>query len=220
MPEQTIAAQVADFTTGFTAQIGPTLSSVFAGEQRDLVADGVPAGAIAVGSRLPDASLRTPEDERVTLAEVLGGIPTVVVLYRGAWCPYCNLTLKHYQETLLPELTAVGAQLVAISPQTPEASEQSVANGGLEYAVLTDPANVLAAELGLVTAPSAAAQAAHTELGFAVADSNADGTAAIPFPTVLVVDADGVVRFVDVHVDYTTRTEVPTILDAVEPLVR
>jgi peroxiredoxin len=220
MPEQTIAAQVADFNTGFTAQIGPTLSAVFDGEQRDLVAAGAPAGAVSVGSRLPDATLRTPAGEQVSFAEVLGGRPTVVVFYRGAWCPYCNLTLKHYQEALLPELTAAGVQLVAISPQTPEASEQSVANGGLEYPVLSDPSNVLAAELGLVTAPSAEAQAAHTELGFAVADSNADGTAAIPFPTVLVVDAAGVVRFADVHVDYTSRTEVPTILDAVEPLVR
>ncbi|KQO63545.1 peroxiredoxin-like family protein [Curtobacterium sp. Leaf261] len=220
MPEQTIAAQVADFNTGFTAQIGPTLSAVFAGEQQDLVAAGAPTGVITVGSRLPAAVLLTPSGERVALADVLAGSLTVVVLYRGAWCPYCNLSLKHYQAALLPELTAVGAQLVAISPQTPEASEQSVANGGLEYAVLSDPSNSLAAELGLVTAPSSAAQAAHTELGFAVADSNADSTAAIPFPTVLVVDADRVVRFVDVHVDYTTRTEVPTILDAVEPLVR
>jgi peroxiredoxin len=220
MPDQTIAAEVSDFNEGFTAQIGPTLSAVFDGEQTDLRAAGVPADAVAVGDQLPAATLRTPTGQEITLADVLGGTPTVLVFYRGAWCPYCNLTLKHYQEHLLPSLTSRGAQLVAVSPQTPEGTEQSIANGGLEYTVLSDPRNTLAGDLGIVTAPSAEAQQAHTELGFAVADSNADSTAAIPFPTVLVVDASGTVRFADVHVDYTTRTEVPTILDAVEALGR
>jgi hypothetical protein len=49
-----------------------------------------------------------------------------------------------------------------------------------------------------------------------VADSNADGTADTPFPTVIVVDADRRVTFADVHVDYTTRAEVPEILGAVD----
>jgi hypothetical protein len=35
---------------------------------------------------------------------------------------------------------------------------------------------------------------------------------------VLVVDGGRVVRFADVHVDYTTRTEGPTILEAVDRL--
>ena len=69
-----------------------------------------------------------------------------------------------------------------------------------------------------VTAPNAEARAAHTQLGFDVADSNADGTAAIPFPSVFVIDEDGTVRFADVHVDYTTRTEVATVLEAVDAL--
>ncbi|MFM2475303.1 AhpC/TSA family protein, partial [Burkholderia cenocepacia] len=76
----------------------------------------------------------------------------------------------------------------------------------------------LAGELGILTAPSAEAQEAHTALGFAVKDSNADDTPGIPFPTVLVVDASGTVRFVDVHVDYTTRTESDEILAAVAAL--
>lgn len=74
--------------------------------------------------------------------------------------------------------------------------------------------------IGIVTEPSANARRAHTALGFDVADSNADATARIPFPSVFVLDADGVVRFADVKVDYTTRTEVATILDAVERATR
>lgn len=220
-PTQTtdsIAQQVALFNEGFTAQIGPQLSGVFADEQAGLNAAGTPADAVASGDALPDATLVTADGGSTTLHDAIGDRPAVVVFYRGAWCPYCNITLKTYQRDLLPQLTERGVALIAISPQTPQASEQAVANGGLEFAVLSDPGNALVRQLGILTEPTADARAAHTQLGFDVADSNADSTGDIPFPTVLVVDAGRTVRFADVHVDYTTRTEVPRILDAVAAL--
>lgn len=219
MTEQTIARQVHDFNEGFTAQIGPDLSAVFDGEQRDLRAAGVPADVVGVGDATPDAPLVTPTGERTSLSAVRGDAPTVLVFYRGAWCPYCNITLRTYQQELLPALEGRGTRLVAVSPQTPEAAEQSIANGELAFPVLTDPENELAGRFGIVTEPSAAARGAHTALGFDVADSNADATAAIPFPSVFVIDAGGVVRFADVHVDYTTRTEVAEVLAAVDALL-
>lgn len=210
----TLTTRINDFNRGFTEQIGERLSGVFADEQAALVAAGAPAHAVSIGSRLPEASLLGPDGETVSLSQALGGAGAVVVFYRGSWCPYCNLTLKHYQEALLPTLRERGIELVAISPQTPEGSELAVANGGLDYTVLSDPGNALVRRLGLLTEPSSEARAAHTELGFDVADSNADATGDIPFPTVLVVDAEQIVTFVDVHVDYTTRTEVEQIVEA------
>lgn len=220
MSDQSIAQQVDEFNVGFTAQIGPELSAVFDDEQHDLRTAGIPERVVAVGDAVPDATLVTSTGEKTSLHEVLGKAPAVLVFYRGSWCPYCNLTLKTYQRELVGPLGDAGVQLIAISPQTPEASEQAVVNGDLGFTVLTDPGNRLADRFGIVTAPSAAARTAHTALGFDVADNNADDTAAIPFPTVLLTDASGAVRFVDVHVDYTTRTEVPEILDAISRLDR
>jgi peroxiredoxin len=218
MSSTTIADQVTEFNTGFEAQIGPVLADVFAQEQADLNAAGGPKDAVEVGDTVPEATLVTPDDAAVQLSAVLEHTPAVLVFYRGAWCPYCNIALRTYQRELLPELQQRGVKLVAISPQTPEGSEQSVTNGELEFTVLSDPGNTFIHELGIRTEPSAEARKAHTELGFDVADSNADGTGDIPFPTVLVIDAGRVVRFADVHVDYTTRTEVAEILKAVDAL--
>lgn len=218
MSTSTIAGQVDTFNDGFTAQIGPELSGVFAREQAHLTAAGVPQGAVAVGDTVPEARLVRADGSSATLTSALRDRPAVLVFYRGAWCPYCNIALQTYQRDLLPELRSRGVELVAISPQTPEGSEQAVQNGGLDFTVLSDPANVLIRRLGIITEPSGEARQAHTELGFDVADSNADATGDIPFPTVLVIDADRVVRFADVHVDYTTRTEVETVLAAVSAL--
>lgn len=218
MSAPTIAAQVDTFNEGFTAQIGPDLSKVFDDEQEALRDAGVPSRAMAVGDKLPEAALVATDGTQVALASLLGGKPAVVVFYRGAWCPYCNIALKTYQQDLLPVLRERGVGLVAISPQTPTGSEQTVTNGELEFTVVSDPGNLLTRALGIVTEPSSDARAAHTQLGFDVADSNADATGDIPFPTILLVDADGRVVFADVHVDYTTRTEVADIVAALDQL--
>ena len=218
MSTPTIADQVTTFNEGFTAQIGPELSAVFDEEQKALTEAGVPDDAVAVGDQLVDATLLTVAGDEVSLAEVVGEGAAVLVFYRGAWCPYCNLTLKTYQQELLPTLRERGVALVAISPQTPEGSDLATSNGSLEFPVLSDPGNVLSSALGIVTEPTADARSAHTQLGFDVADSNADATGDIPFPTVLVVDADGRVVFADVHVDYTTRTEVDEVVAALDLL--
>lgn len=220
MSTPSIAQQVDEFNTGFEAQIGDRLSGVFSGEQAALRENGVPSTALGEGDTAPDADLLTVDSESTSFSAALAGIPSVVVFYRGAWCPYCNITLRSYQQDLVPALRERGAQLIAVSPQTPDGSAQSVTNGSLEFAVLSDPANALAEKFGIVTEPSVEARAAHTELGFDVADSNADESARIPFPSVYVIDEAGVVRFADVHVDYTTRTEVDVILSALDRLDR
>src|SRR5689334_11589105 len=104
MSTPTIADQVGTFNDGFTAQIGPELSDVFAREQADLTAAGVPQGAVAEGDRVPDADLVRADGSTTTLADAVGGKPAVLVFYRGAWCPYCNIALQTYQRDLLPAL--------------------------------------------------------------------------------------------------------------------
>ncbi|WP_417897242.1 redoxin domain-containing protein [Bacillus haimaensis] len=55
----------------------------------------------------------------INLYEELEKGPVVLTLYRGSWCPFCNRQLKAYQE-ILSDIHELGAQLIAISPQTPD----------------------------------------------------------------------------------------------------
>lgn len=219
MTTTTLAEQVQTFNTGFAEQVGPRLSAVFTREQDDLRAAGLPAGVVRAGDRLEDADLLTAEGGPTTLHTALGDGPAVVVFYRGAWCPYCNIALRHYQAELLPALTGRGVALVAISPQTPDGSRATAEGAELGFPAVSDPGAALITRLGLVTEPSGAARAAHGDLGFDVADSNGGSSALLPFPTVLVVDAGRVVRHADVRVDYTARTEADEVLAAVDAVL-
>jgi hypothetical protein len=62
----------------------------------------------------------------------------LVVFYRGAWCPYCNLTLRTYQAELVPALADRGFELIAVSPQKPDGSLSSAESNELTYSVASD----------------------------------------------------------------------------------
>jgi peroxiredoxin len=212
----TIAQQVSNLVKTMAAQPPNEVMGAFTQEQAELAARGVPEGVIGVGATLPDADLVDPHGATTTLYEALGDQVAVLVFYRGAWCPYCNIALNTYQAELIPELARRGVALVAISPQAPDGSLSTQAKNELTFAVLSDPGNQVAKSIGILTAPSAEARAAQMELGLDLTAVNADGTAGLPIPTTVIVDSDRVVRWVDVHPDYTTRSEPGEILAALE----
>jgi peroxiredoxin len=191
----------------------------FAAEQGDLDEAGVPPGVSAPGAPMPDGDLLDVRGAATSLAQVRAGRPAVVVFYRGAWCPFCNIALRTYEAELAPALADRGVVMVAVSPQKPDGSLSIAETNQLTYAVVSDPGNQLASVLGILTEPSAGAAAAQQKLGLDVAEHNADGGLALPMPTTVVVDADGVIRWIDVHPNYTTRSEVPDILAAVDTIV-
>jgi peroxiredoxin len=192
--------------------------AVFDRSIRDLLDQGIPADAVAVGDTLGSFTLSDATNELVTLDQLVAAGPAVIVFYRGGWCPYCNLALRTYQSELLPALTSFGAQLVAISPQTPDESLSTAEKIGLEFTVLSDPGNRVARSIGVVFQQADDVLDAQRKLGLDLAKVNAEGSTELPRPTVLIVDGDRTVRFVDVQPDYTARTEVAVILAALADL--
>jgi peroxiredoxin len=215
----TINEQVADLHQTSAGQMPADVAEAFAAEQRALAAGGQPAGTAQPGTPLPDGDLLDVTGEPTTLAAALGSRPAVIVFYRGGWCPYCNIALRTYQAQLVPALAERGIRLVAISPQTPDDSLSTKEAKELTFTVLSDPGNQLARQLGILTGPSEAARAAQLELGLDLTRVNADGTTGLPMPTILIADADGKIRWIDVHPDYTTRTEPGQVLQAISQTI-
>jgi peroxiredoxin len=154
-----------------------------------------------------------------SLRAAAGARPAVIVFYRGAWCPYCNLTLRTYRDQLHPALTDRGIGLIAVSPQKPDGSLTAQETNDLQFPVLSDPGNALARQLGiLLPARTPDLRAAQEKLGTDLHAVNADGTENLPMPTVVLIDAESRIRWIDIHPDYTTRTEVSDILAAADSL--
>lgn len=220
MPTTTIAEQVTALRQAIASRPQNEVMAGFAREQGALAGLGAPLGVLPIGAHLPNAELVDPHGATTTLYQALGDQVAVVVFYRGAWCPYCSIALNTYQAELLPELALRGARLISISPQSPDGSLSTQEKYELTFTVLSDLGNRLATSVGIVTAASAEARSAQLQLGLDLTVVNADGTTGLPMPTTLVVDADHVVQWIDVHPDYTTRSEPAEILSALDSLGR
>ena len=211
----TIAEQVDGYHQATAGQLPTEIAEAFAAEQRDLAAAGNPSGVAQPGTALPDGNLLDVAGQPATLAGTLAGKPAVIVFYRGAWCPYCSIALRTYQAQLVPALAERGISLIAISPQTADGSLATKETKELTFTVLSDPGNQLARQLGILTAPGEGVRQAQLQLGLDVRQVNADGTTGLPMPTVIIADAAGTIRWIDVHRDYTTRTEPEQVLRAI-----
>jgi peroxiredoxin len=214
----TITERVAEMRAVKPAQPPSEAMSAFDREQAELAAAGVPAGVAPVGTVLPDAELLDVHGAPTTLYAAVGGGTSVLVFYRGAWCPYCNIALSVYQQELLPQLTERGVRLVAVSPQQSDGSLTMQQKHSLAFTVVSDPGNAIAGRLGILTRPSDEARAVQLQHGLDLTSVNADGTVTLPMPATVILDAARAVRWIDVHPDYSTRTEPEQVIDALSHL--
>jgi peroxiredoxin len=198
--------------TELRGQIGDSLD-VLDRDAEATSANGTFATAPRVGTTAPLFTLPDARGGRVALADLLGQGQVVLVFYRGAWCPYCNLQLAAFQGALA-DIRADGATLVAVSPQTPDQSLTLAEQRALEFPVLSDAGNRVAAEYGLVFTPGAEALATMRELGADLANFNGDDTNKLPAASTFVIGRDGRIRFASVSADYRWRVGPDEVLAA------
>jgi peroxiredoxin len=210
----TIREQSGQLKAAAAERLPAEVIEVFDRSIENLLDQGIPAEAVKAGDHLEPFTLDDATGTAVSLDQLVEDGPAVIVFYRGGWCPYCNLALRTYQRELLPELDAFGARLVAISPQSPDQSLSTAEKAELAFTVLSDPGSRVAASIGIAFQQADDVLAAQRQLGLDLTQVNAERSTQLPRPTVLIVDQDRTVRFVDVQPDYTARTEVADILAA------
>ncbi|HEX4076299.1 MAG TPA: redoxin domain-containing protein [Candidatus Acidoferrales bacterium] len=107
----------------------------------------------------------------------------------------------------LPEIQALGATLVAISPQREAFLRQMAEKNHLSFDLLRDEGNVFAGKLGLVFPLPADLREVYSKFGVDLARFNGDDSWTLPMPGRFVVDRHGIVRNADIDPDYTIRPD-------------
>ena len=178
-----------------------------------LEASGIEHNALAAGVAAPDFTLPDARGGVVGLSDLLQKGPVVVTFYRGTWCPYCNLALRAYQRAL-PDIQALGAQLVAISPQIPDESLSMAEKNDLAFPVLSDEGNNVGRQYGLVFALDAETRERYLGMGNDLVHSNGNDAWELPMPGTFVIGQDGIIKLAWAKADYTQRLEPAEILAA------
>lgn len=174
--------------------------------------------AIKLNQSAPAFTLPNPNGQLISLSDLLLQGPVVVTFYRGSWCPYCNLQLRAMQSRLA-DIHALGAQLVAISPQIPDGSLSQDDISNMDFIVLSDQHAKVAAQYGVAwEVPDFLTEHMRVDRKLDLEAINNGNSNILPIPATFVIDSDGKViwRFVDV--DYRTRAEPSDIIDALRTL--
>ncbi len=180
---------------------------------RELAASGTAERALKVGDVVPDFELPNHKGEPVRFADLVQQGPVVINFYRGGWCPYCNLEMRALQEKL-PEIVDLGARLVAVSPELPDAAMSTAEKNAISFDVLSDLGNRVAAAFGLVFTLPPALQALYKTFGLDLEESNGDDSMTLPIPATYVVGADRRIIHAHVDADYSRRMEPAEVVDA------
>lgn len=213
----TLEQELADFRAEWERTAPAGRAELYTAKVEELRASALFDQALRSGQTAPDFTLPDAQGRPVTLSGLLRGGPVVITFYRGGWCPYCNIQLRAYQR-VLPDIVALGGRLVAISPQSPDASLGTAEKNALEFDVLSDAGNAVARSFGLVFALPEELRDAMRSVGKLLPDINGDDSWELPVPATFVIAPDGQVVLGHVEVDYRLRLEPDAILAALRAL--
>jgi peroxiredoxin len=174
-----------------------------------------PAATAQIGDTFPPTKLANVEGGSLTIRDLTENGAAVLVFFRFAGCPACNIALKYYEETLWPALRQRGVPLVALSPQRPDLLRAIKDRHPLTFTVATDPGNGLSDYLGITFVPDK--RPSPPPPGW-IGEVTGTGSWALPQPAVVLVDCDQTIRWLQVSPDWLDRPEADEILAQVERL--
>jgi len=216
-PPSNLQKELDTLLTRFLAEVPEEVAGTVRQATREIAESGVAEQCLQAGMIAPDFTLPDQHGKSVSLAALLAEGPVVVSFYRGGWCPFCGLELDCLQ-SYLNDIHRLGAQLLAVSPQSAAQTRSTAETHGLIFPVLSDAANKVARQYGLVYALPQMLRPIYLSFGIDLPLHNDDGSYDLPVPATYVIDTDGVIRLAYANADYSKRLDPARILDSLQSM--
>lgn len=158
------------------------------------------------GDTLPNALVSDMQGNAVWLHERVKGAPTVLIVFRGGWCPYCTKHLSGLQ-AVHGKLKELGYRVVAISPDTPQGTLDGTQKAALDYELLSDPTMEAILALGLAFRLDDDTVTKYAEWKLPLRSPPGRADKVLPVPAVYLLDKDGRIIFGHTNPDYKKRLD-------------
>lgn len=167
---------------------------------------------LEAGASIPKVAVHDSAGERVSLQSLAKDGPTVIVFFRGSWCPICT---RHFQDLIKihPEVVKLGAKMIAISPDTVENSLANTKKLKTPFSLYSDSDVAAASAFGLAFRVDDATITKYKGFGIDLEKASGHDHHALPVPAVYIVDEAGKILYAHSNPDYTKRLDGATILE-------
>jgi peroxiredoxin len=169
----------------------------------EIVATAEVVKPISKGAPVPDVTVKTLDGADFSLKKETADKLTVLIFYRGGWCPFCNRHLADIQKTQA-ELTKLGYRVLAISPDGAAELKATADKEHLTYTLLSDAELKAAEAFGLGFRLAEDTVRKYQEYGIKLT-AKRDDRFVLPVPAVFLVGKDGKVAFAHYNPDYQKR---------------
>ncbi|MEQ1955640.1 peroxiredoxin-like family protein [Mesorhizobium sp. CN2-181] len=187
-------------------------------QRRRLVETADRSAFVKAGDHIESFDLTEVDAGPLSLEAILKNGPLVLIFFRFAGCPACNIALPYYDQYLAPELRRLRSTLVGVSPQVPDRLRHIKERHNLDFLIATDTDNQLARRFGILYSFDEPSRRASIESGSPIGEVTGTGTWELPMPAAIVIDRTGTVRFADVSPDWLVRTEPGDIIATVREI--
>ena len=171
---------------------------------------------LSVGDKAPRIELKTLDGKTIEVGNIEK--PTVLVFYRGSWCPYCMKQLKKINSELVDELDKQGAELLAISVDKPLVAKKMKDKFDYRFPIISDQEAKSLQAFNIVNKLSGELVDKYKNTYDIDVEKDSGKTHhMIAHPAVFIVKDQKIV-FADVHTNYKKRTKDGEILEALEKL--
>jgi peroxiredoxin len=157
------------------------------------------------GQFVPDVILQTAFGKDINLKTLIESKPSLVIFYRGGWCPYCNRQMKGLLE-VEQRIIDLGYQIIAISPDTPERLQAQKTGADFDVVRLSDNGLKAIRAFGLgYYLDDNTANTYRDKLGANLVTVEGESKVVLPVPAAYIFDTSGLVQFQYVNPTFRGR---------------
>lgn len=169
------------------------------------------------GQTAPSTTLKTADGSPVSLKALTMQKPSIVLFYRGGWCPYCNRQLSELK-AIEQELVDMGYQVLAISPESPSRLQEQKLETEFAVTLLSDESLETIRQFGVgFYVPNETSQLYKEKMNINLTKDDS-ARSVLPAPAIFIVDKEGLIQFNYVNPNYTVRPSAELLLNVAKAL--
>lgn len=173
---------------------------------------------LKAGVMAPQAQLMAMDGKATSLKTSLNGKPTVLIFYRGGWCPFCNRHLAEIGK-VEKDIAKAGYQIVALTPDQPSFLCETATKNQTGYKLMSDASGAAAKAFGVAfRLDDTTFDKYKNQYGLDLEKRSGKNHHLLPVPAVFLIDAKGMIRFAHTNPDYTKRLSSDEIMNEVKKL--